>query len=366
MAYSSLHKNQITPFQAGLLAWNKKENKRQMPWKGEKEPYKIWLSEVILQQTRVEQGLAYYERFIKKYPTIHDLALANDEAVFKLWEGLGYYSRCRNLLATARFISFEKAGVFPKSYKDILSLKGVGPYTAAAIASFAYQLPHAVLDGNVIRVIARYFGIRLAADSTEGKKFFQASAEILLDRDAPHIYNQAIMDFGATVCKPLSPNCLGCPLQKGCAVFQQQKVNELPLKKKKVAITKRWFYYFILYSGNKIFIQQRQGKDIWHHLHEFYLFESKQSITWTKKKATTWLEKECAIKKPVIKFISAERKQQLTHQLIHGVFIEAHIDEIPQSLPADCWHSAKTIDKLAFPRFITSFLAEKKLTLRNT
>ncbi|MBX9734058.1 MAG: A/G-specific adenine glycosylase [Chitinophagaceae bacterium] len=359
MAYPQLHKNQITEFQAGLSAWNKKENKRKMPWKGEKEPYKIWLSEVISQQTRVEQGLTYYERFIKKYPTIHDLALAKDEEVFKLWEGLGYYSRCRNLLATARFVSFERAGVFPQNYKDILALKGVGPYTAAAIASFAYQLPHAVVDGNVIRIIARYFGIRLAADSMEGKKSFQLLADLLLDQNAPHIYNQAIMDFGATVCKPLSPNCLDCSLQEGCIAFRQQKVNELPLKKKKITIRKRWFYYFILCYGNKIFIQKRQEKDIWHHLHEFYLFESKHPIIWTSKRAMAWLEKECAIKNPVIKFISTERKQQLTHQLINGIFIEVHIDEIPQNLPADCWHSAKKIDKLAFPRFITSYLAEK-------
>ncbi|MBX9780687.1 MAG: A/G-specific adenine glycosylase [Chitinophagaceae bacterium] len=366
MSYPLPNKNQTTQFRGLLLAWNKQENKRKMPWKGEKEPYKIWLSEVILQQTRVEQGLDYYERFIKKYPTIHDLALAKDEAVFKLWEGLGYYSRCRNLLAAARFISFEKGGRFPNNYKDILSLKGVGPYTAAAIASFAYQLPHAVVDGNVIRVIARFFGITVATDTTEGKKIFTTLAELLLDKNAPHIYNQAIMDFGATVCKPLSPSCLSCPLEKKCVAFQEKKINELPRKKKKISITKRWFYYFILRCNDKIFIQQREAKDIWNHLHEFYLLESNQAIKWTNKKAIAWVAKEFSIKNPVVKYISAERKQQLTHQQINGVFIEVHIDKIPQSLPANCWLSAKKINKLAFPRFITSFLAEKKLTLSNT
>lgn len=354
------NKNQTDQFRTLLLAWNKRENKRKMPWKGEKDPYKIWLSEVILQQTRVEQGLDYYERFIKKYPTINDLALSKDEAVFKLWEGLGYYSRCRNLLTTARFISFEKGGEFPKNYKDILALQGVGPYTAAAIASFAYQLPYAVVDGNVIRVIARYFGITTAIDSTEGKKIVTSLAALLLDQDAPHIYNQAIMDFGATVCKPLSPLCLSCPLQKKCVAYQEQKIHALPLKKKKINITKRWFYYFILRCDDTIFIQQRQAKDIWYHLHEFYLLESDRAIKWTNKKAVSWLEKEFSIKDPVIKYISAERKQQLTHQQINGVFIEVHIDKKPESLPANCWLSAKKMNKLAFPRFITSFLVEKR------
>jgi len=180
-------------FASLLLKWNKEKNDRQMPWKGEKDPYKIWLSEIILQQTRVEQGLSYYNAFIKTFPDVHKLAKAPDAKVFKLWEGLGYYTRCRNLLITARFISKEKKGVFPDSYETIKELKGIGPYTAAAISSFAFNLPHAVVDGNVFRVLARVFGIATPTDTTEGKKMFTALAEELLDRKQPGLYNQAIM-----------------------------------------------------------------------------------------------------------------------------------------------------------------------------
>src|SRR5688572_25601737 len=181
-------------FTSILLKWDREQNIRQMPWKEEKDPYKIWLSEIILQQTRVEQGLNYYKNFIKTYPDIRQLARAPDEKVFKLWEGLGYYTRCRNLIATARHISNELKGKFPDNYKDIEALKGVGPYTAAAISSFAFNLPHAVLDGNVFRVLARIFGIDKPVDSTEGKKYFTALAEELLDKKQPGKYNQAIMD----------------------------------------------------------------------------------------------------------------------------------------------------------------------------
>jgi A/G-specific adenine glycosylase len=353
------NKKLANQFRSLLLAWNKKENKRKMPWKGEKDPYKIWLSEVILQQTRVEQGLDYYERFIQQYPTINHLAEAKDEAVFKLWEGLGYYSRCRNLLATARYISFEKSGVFPATYAEILGLKGVGPYTAAAIASFAFSLPHAVVDGNVFRVLARYFGIDKPIDTTAGKKLFTAIANILLDKAEPAIYNQALMDFGATVCKPASPHCLSCVLNKHCMAYAMNKVAELPLKKKKISIKKRWFYYFILKFQNKVFIQQRSQKDIWHHLHEFYLFESDKAIKWTEKKAAQWLYKEFSFSNCVIERISSERKQQLTHQHINGVFIEVLLDQMPTNLPETSWLSAKKMNNLAFPRFITTYLEEK-------
>jgi len=197
-----------------LIKWNKKENKRVMPWKGEKDPYKIWLSEIILQQTRVEQGLEYYNRFVKVFPEINKLAKAPDKKIFKLWEGLGYYTRCRNLITTARFIVKEKKGVFPQTYEEIISLKGVGPYTAAAISSFAFNLPHAVVDGNVYRVLSRVFGIKKPVDSTEGKKYFNGLANELLSKEQPGIYNQAIMDFGAIICKPSSPLCTACVFRK--------------------------------------------------------------------------------------------------------------------------------------------------------
>ncbi len=185
----------LPDFTRKLMRWNKTGNKRQMPWKGETDPYKIWLSEIMLQQTRVEQGWAYYEKFIRTFPTVHKLAAASDQVVFKMWEGLGYYSRCKNLLETARIISKDFKGRFPNTYEEILKLKGVGPYTAAAIASFAFNENRAVVDGNVQRVLSRYFGISTPVDSTEGKKFYNSFAQLLIDRKAPGLYNQAIMDF---------------------------------------------------------------------------------------------------------------------------------------------------------------------------
>jgi A/G-specific adenine glycosylase len=200
-------------FTKQLLHWNSTQNNRQMPWKGEKDPFKIWLSEIILQQTRVDQGRAYYDRFVSTFPNIKKLASASEKKVFKLWEGLGYYSRCKNLIATARFITKEKQGKFPETYEEILSLKGIGPYTAAAIASFAFNLPHAVVDGNVFRVLSRFFGIDIPVDNSNGKKIFSKLAESLLNSRQPGIYNQAIMDFGAVICKPQNPLCLSCPLK---------------------------------------------------------------------------------------------------------------------------------------------------------
>src|SRR5882757_84990 len=202
-------------FSDHLLKWHKGKNDRKMPWKGEKNPYKVWLSEVILQQTRVQQGWAYYENFLKAFPTIHDLAIAPEQKVFKLWEGLGYYSRCRNLIATAKKIDAEYNGQFPNTYGEILALKGIGPYTAAAIASFAFRLPHAVVDGNVTRVLSRYFGISTPIDTTAGKKLFTELADALLDKEQADIYNQAIMDLGATICLPRNPLCTACMHQSG-------------------------------------------------------------------------------------------------------------------------------------------------------
>ena len=201
-----------TFFSKNILHWHKNINKRLMPWKEEKNPYKIWLSEIILQQTRVQQGLSYYNKFVFKYPTINNLAEATEQEVFKMWEGLGYYTRCKNLIATARFISFELKGIFPTNYDDILKLKGVGPYTAAAIASFAYNLPNAVVDGNVLRILARFFGDHTPIDSTIGKKNYNILAQQLMYKAPPANYNQAIMDFGATVCKPQLPLCVDCIL----------------------------------------------------------------------------------------------------------------------------------------------------------
>ena len=259
-------------FTRGLLQWNKQENKRQMPWKGEKDPYRIWLSEIILQQTRVEQGWKYYNHFIEHFPTVHHLAKAPPQQVFKLWEGLGYYTRCTNLMAAAHYISNDLNGIFPNNYDGILKLKGIGPYTAAAIASYA------VVDGNVYRVLSRVFDVEIPIDSTEGKIFFSALANKLLPVKKAGEYNQAIMDFGATICKP-QPECAQCFFQKNCSAYLQNKQLALPVKEKKTAVKERWFHYIILKNGDHFAIHQRSAKDIWQHLFEFLLIEAGKKET---------------------------------------------------------------------------------------
>ncbi len=344
-------------FSRGLSEWNKEKNSRQMPWKGEKDPYKIWLSEIILQQTRVEQGLNYYISFISNFPDINKLAKASDEKVFKLWEGLGYYSRCRNLLATAKYISNAFDGKFPDTYEDIKTLKGVGPYTAAAIASFAFNLPYAVVDGNVFRVLARVFGVDKPIDSIDGKKFFTDIANELLDKKQPGLYNQAIMDFGAVVCKPVNPSCTVCFFNKKCSAFLNNKINELPVKQKKIKIKKRWFYYLIPEYKGEMAICQRTGKDIWQNLYEFPLIESPGELDMVaivrdieKKK---WLPK----RDYEIISVSGLYKQQLSHQLIAGRFIKIRLKKKPVS--DWLWVSNSGMKKFAFPKFINQYLSEK-------
>src|SRR5665213_573266 len=219
-------------FSKTLLLWNNEHNKRQMPWKGETSPYKIWISEIILQQTRVQQGMGYYNRFIQAFPDIKTLATASEKEVYKLWEGLGYYSRCKNLIASAKFIYHDLDGKFPETFEEILALKGIGNYTASAIASFAYNRPYAVLDGNVFRVLSRFFGIEIPINTTAGKKYYSELAQVLLDKKKPAEYNQAIMDFGAVICKPALPLCYECPLQKKCIAFLNEKVSVLPINEK--------------------------------------------------------------------------------------------------------------------------------------
>lgn len=346
-------KRQITDI---LMSWHRHENYREMPWKGEKNPYRIWLSEVILQQTRVDQGLSYYNRFIEKYPTIDDLAKAPDQEVFKLWEGLGYYNRCRNLLFTAREIVQNKKGIFPDQYDEILQLKGVGPYTAAAIASFAYNLPYAVVDGNVFRVLSRFYGIDTPIDSTIGKQQFADIATTMLDKKEPGIYNQAIMDFGATVCKPALPACAYCPLQQHCAAYQLGMVNQLPVKEKTLSRKTRWFTYFLFQYKDTVLVRQRTGKDIWQNLFEFYLVESERMEKWDGTTVADWLNTQLAIAKAEAITISPLIIQQLTHQQIKGQFIEVKLEKIPRSLKGGQWQPMKSIRELAFPKLITQYL----------
>lgn len=349
-------KNQFTD---KILDWNRTENMREMPWKGEKNPYCIWLSEIILQQTRVEQGWDYYKKFIKKYPTIFKLAAASDHEVFKLWEGLGYYNRCRNLLFTAREIVEKYNGIFPKRYEDIIQLKGVGPYTAAAIASFAYNLPYAVVDGNVFRVLSRFYGIDTAIDSTAGKQLFTELAMDVLDKKRPGEYNQAIMDFGATVCKPMVPSCLPCPLQIYCVAFQTGMVNRLPVKEKVLTRKSRYFNYFVFEHEGKTWVRERTGKDIWQGLFEFYLVETDKNRQWIISSVTEWLKEQLAVKQLTVVEISSPMTQQLTHQQINSCFIRVSLKKLPVVLSSGEWQSRKELLKLAFPRLITQYLSEK-------
>jgi A/G-specific adenine glycosylase len=344
-------------FTAILMKWHRGANNRQMPWKGEKDPYKIWLSEIILQQTRVEQGWAYYTRFIKKYPTIKHLARAPDQEVYKLWEGLGYYTRCKNLLFTAREIVKEYKGIFPNQYEAILALKGVGPYTAAAIASFAYNQPYAVVDGNVFRVLARFFGIATPIDSTEGKNLFTALAGRVLSQKEPGLFNQAIMDFGATVCKPFSPACSHCPMQNNCNAFSEGTVNQLPVKEKTLQRKHRWLYYFLFEYNGKLLVQQRGAKDIWENLFEFYLVETAAQVKWDKSVVQSWLKDQIGASKAVVKTISKPAQQQLTHQQIKGQFIRVELSTMPSFLKKYHWQPIENIRELPFPKFITQYLS---------
>lgn len=269
---------QTMNFSKILIKWYL-QNKRDLPWRNTINPYYIWLSEIILQQTRVNQGLAYYEKFIITFPTVFHLAKAPESTVLKLWQGLGYYSRARNLHSSAQYIVNELDGIFPDNYKDILKLKGVGDYTASAIASICYNEPCAVVDGNVYRVLARYYGIDTPINSTDGGKIFKKLAQELLDTKNPATFNQAIMEFGATQCKPKNPDCSICPLQNSCQALDKNSIEKLPFKDKKVRVKNRFFNYLVILSPtNRILLNQRKGRGIWRNLYQFPLIETSKEI----------------------------------------------------------------------------------------
>jgi len=349
-------------FTKNLLQWNRTSNTRSMPWKGEKDPYKIWLSEIILQQTRVEQGWDYYNRFVANFPTVSQLAKAPETKVFKLWEGLGYYSRCKNLIKTAKIIVAAYKGTFPSDYDTILKLKGIGPYTAAAISSFAYNLPYAVVDGNVFRVLSRFFGNNTPIDSTGGKKLFTVLAQELLDKKQPGIYNQSLMDFGAVICKPKSPLCATCPLQKKCIAFNTSLVDILPVKEKKITVRKRWFYYLVAGTGGLVLVRKRGAKDIWENLYEFVLYESNKPLDPGDLLKIPVLKTLTGKKKPVIEWLSAPYHQKLTHQTIYCQFIKINLAKMPL-LDGYETVTQKKLLTLPFPKIITAYLKDKNVSL---
>lgn len=261
-----------------LIQWYL-QNKRDLPWRNTVNPYHIWLSEIMLQQTRVAQGLPYFLSFTSSFPTVLDLANADEEQVLKLWQGLGYYSRARNLHNTAKLVAFERGGVFPDNYKELLQLKGVGEYTAAAIASFSYNEVVPVVDGNVFRVLSRYFDIETDIASSGAKKEFTELASELIPHDNPALFNQAIMEFGALQCVPKNPDCGTCVLNSGCLALQKNKVNELPVKLKKTKVRNRYFNYLVFSDDNQNHIvRKRTEKGIWHNLYEFPLIETAAEV----------------------------------------------------------------------------------------
>lgn len=340
-----------------LLNWHQSHNNRSLPWKGETDAYKIWLSEIILQQTRAQQGIAYYERFLAHYPTVFHLAAATDAAAFKLWEGLGYYNRCRNLLHTARVVVNDFEGVFPHTYEGLLALKGIGPYTAAAIASFAYNLPHAVLDGNVYRVLARFFAIEIATDSTVGKQYFEQLVQQLLPQKQAALFNQAIMDFGATVCKPQIPSCGTCALQMHCEGFAKQLQWKLPIKEKTIQRKQRVFQYWVLNYKQQIWVQQRTLPDVWQNLYEFLLLETKGIPLTTDEQNFIAQQLQIApaeFAKPI------QVRQQLTHQQITGLFYEVELVKKP-ILTGGKWIKKADLRSLAFPKLIHQYFEQAAL-----
>lgn len=297
-----------------LIKWYL-ENKRDLPWRNTANPYHIWLSEIMLQQTRVAQGMPYFLSFTTAFPTVFDLANADEEKVLKLWQGLGYYSRARNLHKTAQYIAYELNGIFPSNYKDLLLLKGVGEYTAAAIASFSYNEAVPVVDGNVFRVLSRYFDVETDIVLASAKKEFAALAFELMPKDKPAIFNQAIMEFGALQCVPKSPDCGSCVFNSGCAALQKKKVDQLPVKLKKLKVRNRYFNYLMLSDAEEnTLIQKRTAKGIWHNLYEFPLIETLQEEDF--EFVSNAVRQESFFANPIISMRACNEKS-IVHKLSH-------------------------------------------------
>lgn len=326
--------------------------KRDLPWRNTNNPYKIWLSEIILQQTRVDQGKAYYFSFIENYPTVFDLANATEQEILNLWQGLGYYSRARNLHTSAKQIVSEFNGQFPRNYNEILKLIGVGNYTAAAIASFAYGEKVAVVDGNVYRVLSRIFGIETPIDSTIGKKQFADLAQSLIDEIEPGKHNQAIMEFGALQCIPHNPNCDACPISHKCYAFEKNEIKKLPIKSKKLVIKKRFFNYLVFIWDAKIILQKRGSNDIWAHLYEFPLIESEGFDS-------RFSVAPFSSNKPV--FSSETVKHILSHQ---HLYVNFHVFHSKPLRLDESWVEIELKDfhNFPIPRVIDRFVASLKLT----
>ena len=332
----------MADFSLSIRKWYR-QNGRNLPWRETSDPYFIWLSEVILQQTRVDQGLDYYYKFIRNYPTIHELAAADEQAVLNDWQGLGYYSRARNLRSTARLIATELNGTFPQTYDELIKLKGIGPYSAAAISSFAFGEKRAVVDGNVFRVLSRYFEISEPIDTTQGKRIFTDLANELISAKQPGEHNQALMEIGALICTPKNPSCSKCPLMDTCLSHSKHTQLEFPVKSKKTKTRDRYFHYLVFREGEHIILQQRLAKDIWQNMFEFPLLE------------TNSMELNPEI--PLPEFTTPIFKHVLSHQKIYARF---HVySQLPEKMNEN-WRKFEIADlsNLPLPRLIDKFLEE--------
>ena len=325
----------MASFANTLISWYE-NHKRDLPWRGETDPYKIWVSEIILQQTRVQQGWDYYFRFIDNFPNVRTLAESDEERVLKVWQGLGYYSRARNMHAAAREIMSEHEGKFPKTYDKILSLKGIGNYTAAAIASIAFQLPYPAVDGNVIRIVSRIFGICEDVTQPTVIKRITKFCETQIDSKQPGVFNQAAMDFGALQCVPRHPRCNECPFLSDCYAYNNNLVDILPAKKKKSELKHRYFHYFIYLFENQTIIEKRTGSDIWKNMYQFPLSET---------------DSEKSTGKPV--FVTRET---LSHQVIHAAFYVKNVKKLPKISENQQIVNFDDIENYPMPKIMTLFL----------
>ncbi|MCJ8164791.1 A/G-specific adenine glycosylase [Pontibacter sp. E15-1] len=347
-----------------LLQWYGR-HKRDLPWRDTTDPYRIWLSEVILQQTRVAQGLPYYQKFVDTYPTVQQLAAAPQDEVLRLWQGLGYYSRARNMHHTAKIVTDDLGGHFPNNYAGLLRLKGVGSYTAAAIAAFAFKEQVAVLDGNVFRVLARVFGLSDDIAAPASRKVFQQLADTLVPADAPDRYNQAIMEFGAIQCTPVMPDCLFCPLQQSCFAFTHGMVQELPVKAKAKAARPRYFHYLVLEHAGRFYMRKRLEGDIWQGLYDFYLYESAHKDLPLEALVPELQHAGLTLDTAQLQPPAKDYRHLLSHQRITARFYRIHLKApLPEKVLQEArlaLYSVKEIEELPKPILINSYLQNAKI-----
>lgn len=339
-----------------LLTWYK-ENKRMLPWRESSDPYIIWISEIILQQTRVAQGMDYFYRFTERFPDVASLALAKEDEVLKFWQGLGYYSRARNLHMAAKSIVEKFGGVFPRQYKDILSLKGIGEYTAAAIVSFVWNEPYPVVDGNVFRVLSRLFAVDTPIDTGKGKKEFTELAGVILHPKYPGLYNQAVMEFGALQCVPQKPDCGACPLNNRCMAYASGEVQAFPMKQNKTKTRARYFHYLYIIYNEQTWLSKRSGKDIWEGLYEFPLIETEQPMDFAGLQQTEAFRSlfEGAGKLNITVGLS-DIKHVLSHQVLYATFYRVEIEKTNTALKSLVGVPLREIDRYAVPRLVHIYL----------